>query len=433
MKLKIPLILAFIAIITFTISCQKDESSDSLPGSAVTNTLMSNESNQNNPNTSLATPSFTVKVTGAEVTVSWSKVDNAVGYQVVFSDQEGGDENLAGTKTADLTIIRSNVSNGSYTVKVRALVDSQDKSYKHSPWSAGSAVEVTSSTPPVVVVKTKLATPVITVTPNDASATTSGQDVTVSWGADANAASYLVAFGGGPATTRTSPFTITLPAGDRTVTVQAIGSGNFSDSEAGLRSFIVKRKLATPIVSSSVEYSSASITGLTASSSSIWPPNKAMVPVKFSGNVDLGLGTATFRWTADPNAVQSLPIEKVGLAPGTYEVEVRAISANTQYFINSDIGTGSAIVKAGSASYELIDEYPTLYTGQVGNGEVSQVVSCTKSGSFVMPITSVTISLQAWRYGQDKDGRSYTFTAKALNGGGAATTGKVVVIVPHSR
>lgn len=66
--------------------------------------------------TDLATPSPSATVTGNSVTVSWSAVANAAGYEVVF---EGGIS--AEPNTSLTSVTRSGVAAGSYCVKVRAL------------------------------------------------------------------------------------------------------------------------------------------------------------------------------------------------------------------------------------------------------------------------------------------------------------------------
>ncbi|MBI4348575.1 MAG: hypothetical protein HY553_17170 [Elusimicrobia bacterium] len=105
---------------------------------------------------------------------------------------------------------------------------------------------------------------------------------------------------------------------------------------------------------------------VSATPTSIWPPNKKMVAVTLSGTVTN--------------------------APGC------TLSA---------------------ASYALADEYGANQAGPLIVGD---------NGSF-----SVTVYVQAWRNGTDKDGRSYSFSASATNQSGAGTSNEAVSTVPHSQ
>lgn len=71
------------------------------------------------------------------------------------------------------------------------------------------------------------------------------------------------------------------------------------------------------------------------------------------------------------------------------------------------------------ASYALVDEYGANQAGPL-------VVA--PNGTF-----SVTVYVQAWRNGTDKDGRSYSFTASATNQAGTGVSNAAESRVPHDQ
>ncbi len=343
---KLSILLMTILIVTTFFSCTKGHDLVLLPQSEVSEIPMNhapghngngnNQNNETNQNTTLATPSPTFIVVGSTVTVSWGAVSNSVGYQVVFSDDPANTEDLAGTKTTALFLVRENVPNGTYTVKIRALKPSND--FSSSPFSA------------------------------------------------------------------TVSFTVVV--------------------------VIVKTKLATPSLTTVVGCSLASVGAVTVDPAFIWPPNNKMRNVVFSGTTSTGTGNVNVSWSNVSNAAgytlafgnnqatsASSPWTMSNLAPGTYTVSVVAkADVNSALYLDSDPVNVTFTVLSGSATYTLVDEYG-IYTS-----------SGTLSATY-----SISLMLQASRLGQDKDGRSYTFTATATNGCGVSTTGTAVSIVPHDQ
>jgi hypothetical protein len=278
-----------------------------------------------------------------------------------------------------------------------------------------------------------LPTPVVSATVNSYSL--GKGNVTVSWGAIANAAGYSVDLGNGdlPVTTTSTSLTTNIASGTYTVAVRALAaippatSTTYLDSDAGLSSFtlIHPEPLATPGVDGTVTYSSPSA-GASASLSSLWPANSRMVTVTFSGAASTGTGTLNASWNvanATRYIVNNSPTTSTSYSatgPGTYTVSVIAVPALVQYgtnYISSDVGTASFTVNAGSASYQFTDEYGEFsYSGSLSDG------------SFGIPL-----SLRASRDGSDLDGRVYTFTVTATNGGGSSVSNSATSIVPHDQ
>lgn len=134
-----------------------------------------------------------------EVVLSWEAVANAAAYEVTWGDQE-----LVTVTEPTFTIPAATVRTlviGSYPVTVVAQPVATSTKYKAS--AAGEAkFEVT---------KITLGTPEVTVAPSTVNVGTE-QEVTVSWPAVANAASYDVTFNG--QTMNQSETTLTLSAAD---------------------------------------------------------------------------------------------------------------------------------------------------------------------------------------------------------------------------
>jgi hypothetical protein len=76
----------------------------------------------------------------------------------------------------------------------------------------------------------------------------------------------------------------------------------------------------------------------------------------------------------------------------------------------SAIDTGSGIA---SLAFTVVDEYDQVEPTITGFGQ--------------------TIQLEAWRYGNDMEGRTYTITATATDNLGHVTTASTVVLVPHDQ
>ncbi len=81
--------------------------------------------------------------------------------------------------------------------------------------------------------------------------------------------------------------------------------------------------------------------------------------------------------------------------------------------------TNGAGCKLSGASYALADEYGANQAGPLTIGA---------NGSY-----SVTIYVQAWREGTDRDGRSYSFTASATNETGTGVSNAAISSVPHDQ
>ena len=85
--------------------------------------------------------------------------------------------------------------------------------------------------------------------------------------------------------------------------------------------------------------------------------------------------------------------------------------------INSAVGTALFTVNVGSASYQLTDEYgESCYSGSLSDGSLG-----------------IPMSLRASRDGSELDGRAYTFTVTATNGGGTSVSNSATSIVPHDQ
>jgi probable HAF family extracellular repeat protein len=110
---------------------------------------------------------------------------------------------------------------------------------------------------------------------------------------------------------------------------------------------------------------------ITATPKTLWPPNGKMVPVSVSGTI-------------------------TDNEPG---------------------GTG---VDAGTASFEVKDEY--------GSVQPSGDITLDANGNYTF-----TIQLQASRHGNDRDGRQYTITVRALDTAGNEGSAATSVIVPHDQ
>jgi hypothetical protein len=72
------------------------------------------------------------------------------------------------------------------------------------------------------------------------------------------------------------------------------------------------------------------------------------------------------------------------------------------------------------AFYKLTDEYGAHQAGSLTVGP--------NGGTY-----SVTVYVEAWRLGTDKDGRTYTFSVSAANQAGPGASSEAVVLVPHDQ
>lgn len=411
--LLLPLITFFV-IIT---SCGKDELTT--VNSELTAKPSMFASHNINNKTKLDVPVLTTTVTGTTVVVSWAPVANANEYHVVFE----GTGAPASQKTTATSITVSDISDGNFTVKVSALVNSGTSMYLDSGFGASSAFTV-GSVPPVVTV-TKLATPVLTA--NQVSYNSGKGNTTVTWGNITNATAYTVTLNGNPISSAASPLSLAnLEPGTYVLGVTALsGNAGNLNSDPGTATIIVKdrRPINTPVISGSVSYSSASAGSVSVNPLFIWPPNNKLTTVTFvgSGLLSTGTGTINASHTTVTNATSYsiTPSTLSNLAPGTYTVSMTAIAGGTytdDNWVNSVVGNKPFDVLAGSLSYKLVDEYG-VYTK-----------SYTLSSNFNLPI-----QLMASRLGTDMDGRDYTFIVTATNGGGVSVNASTVSNVPHDQ
>lgn len=273
-----------------------------------------------------------------------------------------------------------------------------------------------------------------------------GSTVKISWAKVENAADYNVVFAGTsvldakPNVTGLSVELFDVPNGEYTVKVKAnSASKDYSNSEfstsisftvAVVKTPVQKQPLKTPELTPSVIYSSASVGTVTANPSFIWPPNNKTINVVFSGTLSLGTGTFNVSWGAVENAVNYTVLfngtsevitetswSKSGLAPGIYTVSVVANPATaSELYLPSDPAVTNAEILPGSAKYTLADEYNICST----KGVLSENYN-------------VSLPLVASRLGTDMDGRVYTFTVTATNGGGVSVTGVATSTVPHDQ
>jgi len=312
-------------------------------------------------------------------------------------------------------------------------------------WGCGKQNPISSEAVVESPIEGLLAKPNLAV-PTGITVVVTGTSVTVSWNAVTNAVGYQVTFTGTnapPGEPNTTALSVTrngvLP-GNYTVKIRALAApgGDYNSSPySDDIPFIILApppdqpvKLATPVVTAVVTYTYASANA-SASPQFIWPPNNKLVTVTFSGTVATGTGTVSVSWGAIEHAVgyqvtfgasmvttTSTSWSTSGLAPGSYTVQVVALAeAGSTEYSNSDPGSASFTIQAGSASYVLTDEYGEFsYTGSITGGTYS-----------------IPLSLRASRNGYDLDGRPYTFTVTATNGGGATVTATALCIVLHDQ
>jgi hypothetical protein len=73
-----------------------------------------------------------------------------------------------------------------------------------------------------------------------------------------------------------------------------------------------------------------------------------------------------------------------------------------------------------TASYQVVDEY--------GKVQPAGAVTLGVGGAY-----SFVIKLEAYRNGNDADGRVYTVTVTATDAGGLTSTKSTIVLVPHNQ
>lgn len=444
-KLLFPLI-TFIVIIT---SCGKDDlptvdggltakpsmlavkpADTGTPGGDTGGTTTTNGSDK----TKLAVPVVTAPVTGTTVVVSWNEIPNAVGYHVVFGDDETVANSIPSQKLGLVTSVTvSDLPGGNFKVKVKALAaNGSDVAFIDGPFSGVTTftvISIPAVVPPIVVTPvvtvTKLATPIVTASPisyNSGNGSTS-----VSWGPVTNATSYSVTVNGVPVSDNISPYSLSNKApGTYVVGVKALSSNaNYSISDEGTVSVTIKPRnpISTPIISGNVTYTNPSAGTVSVTPLFIWPPNNKLTTVTFvgSGLISTGTGTinASHSIVANATDYNTTPLTLSNLAPGNYTFSVTAIAGGTytdDNWVNSSAGSNTFNVAAGSLRFKLVDEYG-VYTKDY-----------TLSSNFTLPL-----QLMASRLGTDMNGRDYTFTITATNGAGIPVSTSAVSNVPHDQ
>lgn len=383
--------------------------------------------------TKLAVPVVTAAVTGTSAVVSWDAIPNAVGYHVVFGDDESDANSIPSQKTGLVTSITvSDLPGGNFKVKVRALAaNGNDIMFTDSPFSGTTAFSVI-SVPPVVppivpplATITKLVAPVVSA--SQVSYHSGQGSSSVSWSPVTNATGYSVTVNGVPVSDNISPLSLSnKEPGTYVVGVKALSTNaNYSASNEGTVSITIKPRnpISTPVISGNVTYTNPSAGSVSVTPLFIWPPNNKLTTVTFVGSgLSTGTGSISASHNTDAHATSydASTLTQSNLAPGSYTVTVKAIAGGTYFddnWVNSAVGSKTFTVAPGSLSGKLVDEYG-VYT--------KEYVLTT---SFTLPL-----QLMASRLGTDKSGRNYTFTITATNGGGGTVTGTSAVSnVPHDQ
>ena len=390
--------LVFVSLVFLVLSC-----SNEAPVSPVSNNNSVTGQKLFKPgDIPCAVPVVSVSVTGNSVTVTWGAVTGAANYNVVFAGSPTAIPAAANYTGTSLT--RSDIADGSYSVQVKANGGTNYSNSGFCDW-----VSFTIST---TVTKT---TPIITWS-NPADITYGILLSSTQLNATASVSGTFV---------YTPVAGTLLNAGTHTLSVAFTpeNTASYNNASATVYINVLKAKLATPVVIASVSYTDPSAS-VSASPAFIWPPNNKMTSVTFSGTVGTGSGTVTFSWNPvdyagsySVNGTSQTGTTFTTSALGTTTITVVAVPSDAANYENSDASTAvSATINAGSASYQLVDEY----------GEFSY------SGSLIGSY-SIPLSLRATRLGTDMDGRFYTFTITATNGGGTSVNATAISNVPHDQ
>lgn len=190
--------------------------------------------------TKLATPTVTTTKDANSITATWSTIQHATSYTVEYKLSTASTWTTSTTSSLSKTI--ENLTSGA-TYKIRVKATSTDASYVDSDYS----------TEATVVVSTQLDTP----SPTYSSTTNS---ISATWSKDSNASSYWV-FYKKSYDVQYSAEQVSQPSGSTvtwsksslvsgtvySVYVQAVGSGNYTDSATSTPTNVtVKTKLAAP-------------------------------------------------------------------------------------------------------------------------------------------------------------------------------------------
>ncbi len=131
---------------------------------------------------------------------------------------------------------------------------------------------------------------------------------------------------------------------------------------------------------------------------------------------------------ADPGAGFFLSINVPASCSGPGSVQVDSFGPSViwppDHSLQPVTITGSMLLPAGcsmlEAAYEIQDEYG-IYSGK-------DRFSVAAGGSF-----SIVLPVEAWREGQDKDGRHYSIWFTVRDEAGTGTSAALQVLVPHDR
>ncbi len=132
------------------------------------------------------------------------------------------------------------------------------------------------------------------------------------------------------------------------------------------------------------------------------------------GKADPGRGffiTVTVPPCSGVAQFQLLSPETVSLWPPDHSMELVEIAGTMK------LPEGCSLIEAG---YSIDDEYG-IYTS-IGT------LSTSEDGNFTL-----TVPVEAWRKGTDRDGRHYTITLFARDEAGTGSGGPITVVVPHDQ
>jgi hypothetical protein len=128
-----------------------------------------------------------------------------------------------------------------------------------------------------------------------------------------------------------------------------------------------------------------------------------------------GSAIATFQYDATSPVIMSLSASPTEIWPPNHKMADATVSGTV-----SDSTTGVKSVKI-----QILDEYQTL-NSQVFTRDFTPIPSDTKS--FSQPV-----KLEAWRNGDDRDGRVYTIRVIVTDEAGNSITVDRTVVVPHDK
>lgn len=274
--------------------------------------------------TSLATPVASVAVNGTTVTVSWAAVANADEYQVVV---EGG---LPSERTSATSVVYTNVPNGSYAAKVRALGTRSNNESGFSPSVAFTvgATPVGDNTPPVI------SSSVVGTLGSNGWYTS---DVTVTWSVT-DAESAIAS------SSNCSAFSITADQQETTYTCSATSAGGTSSS-----SVTIKRDATVPAIAFSGNagaYTVDQFVGITCSASD---PTSGVASSSCPG-----ASGAAYLFNIGSNALSASATDYAGngasaSASFTVSVTTGSLCNLTQRFVSSAGIANSLCVKLNAA------------------------------------------------------------------------------------